>query len=97
MSTASDAVHSTSHRRSPNALTPVVERLMAKDPGRRYQSAAELIADLNLLLQVLRQATSDEETRFVTPLHPARAADHTGATSIFHRLAGWLKGESRQP
>ena len=75
----------------PVALNRIVERLMAKDRARRYPDAAELVADLSVLREVLRQATSDEETRFVTPIHPHEPADPTGATSIFGRLGNWLK------
>ena len=76
------------HPAVPRSLNPIVERLMAKDRKRRYQTAAEAVADLNVILETLRQSTSAEETRFVTPIRPA---EPTGATSIFDRLAGWLK------
>ena len=75
----------------PVALNRIVERLMAKDRARRYANAPELLADLNVVIEVLRQAVSDEETRFVTPLHAHKPADPTGATSIFGRLGGWLR------
>ncbi len=76
------------HPDVPRALNPIVERLMAKDRARRYQTAAELVADINVVLEMLRQSTSAEETRFVTPVRPA---EPTGATSIFYRLTDWLR------
>ena len=76
----------------PTALNPIVERLMAKDRERRYQTTDELLADLHVALQTLRQATSAEETRFVTPVQPLAPARHA---SIFNRLTDWFR--KRQP
>jgi len=72
----------------PRVLNPIVERLMAKRRERRYQAADALVADLNVVLATLRQSTSDEETRFVTPLTAARPV---GGASALHRLADWLR------
>ena len=76
----------------PVALNPMVERLMAKSRERRYQTADDLLADLNVLRQVLRQNTSAEETQFVTPVHAAIPVQRGLTSSFFGRLADWLKG-----
>ena len=73
-------------------LNPLVERLMAKTRDRRYQTAQEFLADLHVVREVLRQATSVEETRFVTPARAAQPVDAEAQSSFFGRLAKWLKG-----
>jgi len=72
----------------PTEVVAIVERLLAKRPERRYASAEELIADLAVAREVLRQAASADETRHVTPVRPAGAA---APEPLLRRLANWLQ------
>jgi len=74
----------------PKALNPIVERLMAKQLERRYASADELIADLTVVREVIRQAAGKEETRFLTPLQAAQPVQAARRSSILRRVAKWL-------
>lgn len=50
----------------PQDIIPIIERLMAKRPERRYPTADELIADLTVVRQVIRQAAGEHGTRHVS-------------------------------
>ena len=54
----------------PESLNPTVERLLAKAPDARYQSADALLADLDVLRAVIAQALSDRDTRLLAKAPP---------------------------
>ncbi|MFP4056418.1 MAG: protein kinase domain-containing protein [Candidatus Brocadiia bacterium] len=74
----------------PRMVSPVVEKLMAKNPERRYQSAEELIADLSVLRESVRQVAAAEETRYATPLFPQEPAPPSARGTLLERLRKWL-------
>jgi len=75
----------------PRAINPLVEKLMAKRRERRHASAGELIADLTVLRELLRQVASSEETRFLTPLPPPKTAQDATSSTIARLVAKWLR------
>jgi len=74
----------------PITINPVVERLMAKNRKRRYQSAEELIADLSVVREAIRRAASTEETRHTTPDPSASKGDAASRGSAARLVAKWL-------
>ena len=54
-------------RNVPTVLDPIIEKLLAKQPDRRHQSADDLITDLQAVLPIAREATSENETRLIPP------------------------------
>jgi serine/threonine protein kinase len=58
----------------PQNLNEVLEKAMAKQPGRRHQTGEELVADLTTIRSAMRQDMSTRETRpassFGTPTPP---------------------------
>jgi len=74
----------------PRCLNPVVERLMAKLPDRRYPNAEELIADLSVVRRQLREQASAEKTRGVAPVPSRQHESATGRASVLGLVAKWL-------
>lgn len=56
----------------PRQLDPVFERALAKDPGRRYATAGEFVADLRSAFSDAAGATSDLVTPATPPTLPTR-------------------------
>ncbi|NQT89416.1 protein kinase [bacterium] len=65
----------------PHSLSDVLEKLMAKQPERRYQTGDELIADLNTVRTDIGQAVSSQETRVAPRLVPAPPEQEPGSES----------------
>jgi eukaryotic-like serine/threonine-protein kinase len=68
-------------------LTPLLARLLAKDPGNRYQSAAEVVADLRLLLG-LPGSSHSKTTPLSVPWQAASVARSGTAMSAPTLLSG---------
>ena len=64
----------------PEALEKVIMKLLEKDPGQRYATAKELIADLNGVLKGLAQANQVEPP--TEACVPADASSRKGATLV---------------
>ena len=65
--------------RVPAALEKVVAKAMAKDPKDRYQSAAEILADLRRIVPTLKEEV-DEATQIIPQLDQLEeTAVHTRA------------------
>ncbi|HEX9668075.1 MAG TPA: protein kinase, partial [Thermoanaerobaculia bacterium] len=68
-------------------LTPLLARLLAKDPAERYQSAAEVVADLRLLLGLPGSASS-KTTPLSVPWQAANVARSAAAVSAATLVSG---------
>lgn len=68
----------------PDELATVLDRMMAKLPAHRYQSADELIADLNRLAVGLglASAASEPSAALTTPAAPATSRNHLVVISL---------------
>ena len=75
----------------PRVVSPLIEKLLAKRRERRYPSADELIADLTVLREAIRDASSCDETRFLTPLPPGEPTKDETSSSIARLVARWLR------
>ena len=79
----------------PRAINPLVERLMAKRPERRYQTADQLIADLRVVREIAHQIMGDEETRLVPTVAPDLAPRPGLLRRLLRAVVG--RGPSGEP